>query len=155
MVDAFDSFTTSLKQKKFRVTMSKNIKVKQAKQLSKTNTSIVNDKLSRKRNHVSDKRSKGVKKIKISTDCVITDVENVIGPNRTVWPEYRYYQIDQAWQESACLRMGMHFTHANEFQPGGPDVILTRPDLNSLINVQADGNCLFRAFAYVVTLNTC
>ena len=58
MVDAFDSFTTSLKQKKIRVTMSKNIKVKQAKQLSKTNTSIVNDKLSRKRNHVSDKRSK-------------------------------------------------------------------------------------------------
>ena len=44
-----------------------------------------------------------------------------------------------------------HFTCANEFQLGDPHVILTRSELNSLINVQADGNCLFRALAYVVT----
>jgi len=29
----------------------------------------------------------------IQSDCMITDVENVIGPNRTVWPEYRYYKL--------------------------------------------------------------
>ena len=93
------------------------------------------------------KSAQRCQKKKTSTDCMITDVENVIGPNRTTWPEYRYYQVNQAWQENACSRMGMHFTCANEFQPGGPHVILTRPELNSLINVQANGNCLFRALA--------
>jgi len=45
----------------------------------------------------------------------------------------------------------MHFLCPNEFQSGGPDVFLTRPNLNSLINVQGDSNSLFRAFACVVT----
>ena len=35
--------------------------------------------------------------------------------------------------------------------PGGPDVILTRPDDTSLRNVGADGNCLFRSLCYVIT----
>ena len=87
----------------------------------------------------------------IQSDCIITDVENVIGPNRTVWPEYRYYQTNVTWQQGACTRLGVRFVHPTGFQPGGPDVILTRPDLRSLRNVQGDGNCLFRALSYVVT----
>ena len=33
----------------------------------------------------------------VQNDCIITDVENVTGPNRRVWPEYRYYQTNQTW----------------------------------------------------------
>ena len=87
----------------------------------------------------------------VQNDCTITDVENVVGPNRTVWPEYRYYQTNVTWQQGACTRLGVRFIHPTGFQPGGPDVILTQPDLRSLRNVQGDGNCLFRALSYVVT----
>ena len=147
------------KPNKVRVTISKtNKKVKgkrdSLKQSPKSKTVAVKATAlsSRKRKHVPDKRSIGVKKTKTSsTECMITDVENVIGPNRTVWPEYCYHQIDRAWQENACSRMGIQFTHANEFQPGGPHVILTRPNLNSLVNVQGDGNCLFCALTCIVT----
>jgi len=45
----------------------------------------------------------------------------------------------------------VRFVCSTGFQPGGPDVILTQPDLHSLRNVQGDGNCLFRALSYVVT----
>ena len=82
---------------------------------------------------------------------MITDVENVTGPNRRVWPEYRYYQTTQTWQQQACIRLGIRFISSPGFQPGGPDIVLTRPDLRSLRNVQGDGNCLFRALSYVVT----
>ena len=63
----------------------------------------------------------------IQSECIITDIENVIGPNRTVWPEYRYYQTNVTWQQGACTRLGVQFVHPTGFQPGGPDVILTRP----------------------------
>ena len=56
---------------------------------------------------------------------MITDVENVIGPNRRVWPEYRYYQTNQTWQQQACTRLGTRFVSSPGFQPGGPDVVLT------------------------------
>ena len=80
------------------------------KQLSKAKAVTVKSTnlSSRKRNNVADKCLKGVKKTKTSTDCMITDIENVIGPNRTTWPEYRYYQVHQAWQENACSRMGIN-----------------------------------------------
>ena len=47
----------------------------------------------RKKVITSNKRSKQT----VQGDCMITDVENVIGPNRRVWPEYRYYQTNQTW----------------------------------------------------------
>ena len=77
---------------------------------------------------------------------MITDVENVTGPNRREWPEYRYYQTNQTWQQQACTRLGIRFISSPGFQPGGPDIVLTRPDLRSLRNVQGDGNCLFVHF---------
>ena len=90
------------------------------------------------------------KKPKQNDDCIITDAVNVVGPNRTVWPEYRYYQTDENWQQ-ACTRLGIRFLKSAGFQPGGPDTVLTRPDLRSLRNVQPDGNCYFRALSYVIT----
>ena len=91
------------------------------------------------------------KKPKQNDDCIITDAVNVVGPNRTVWPEYRYYQTDENWQQQACTRLGIRFLRSAGFQPGGPDTVLTRPDLRSLRNVQPDGNCYFRALSYVIT----
>ena len=92
-----------------------------------------------------------LKKPKQNDDCIITDALNVTGPNRTVWPEYRYYQTDESWQQQACTRLGIRFLRSTGFQPGGPDTVLTRPDLRSLRNVQPDGNCYFRALSYVTT----
>ena len=91
------------------------------------------------------------KKPKLNNECMIIDTVNVIGPNRTVWPEYRYYQTDETWQQQACTRLGIRFVCSTGFQPGGPDIVLTRPDLRSLRNVGADGNCYFRALSYIIT----
>ena len=91
------------------------------------------------------------KKLKHTDDCIITDTVNVIGPNRTVWPEYRYYQTDERWQQQVCARLGVSFVRSTGFQPGGPDTVLRRPDLRSLRNVEADGNCFFRAISYIIT----
>ena len=49
--------------------------------------------------------------------------------------------------------MGIRFVNSPGFQPAGPNVVLIRPDLCSLRNVQGDGNCLFRALSYVVTVS--
>ena len=48
-----------------------------------------------------------LKKPKLNDECMIIDTVNVIGPNRTVWPEYRYYQTDETWQQQACARLGL------------------------------------------------
>ena len=95
--------------------------------------------------------NQSLKKPKLNDECMITDTVNVIGPNRTVWPEYRYYQTDETWQQQACTRLGIRFVCSTGFQPGSPDTVLTRPDLRSLRNVGADGNCYFRALSYIIT----
>ena len=51
----------------------------------------------------------------------------------------------------ATTGLGIRFVRPAGFQPGGPDTVLTRPDLRSLRNVQPDGNCCFRALSYVTT----
>ena len=103
--------------------------------------------ISQKKVITSNKSSKQT----VQSDCKITDVENVTGPNRTLWPEYCYYLTNQTWQQQACARLGIRSVSSPRFQPGDPDVVLTRPDLRSLRSVQRDGNCLFRAHSYVVT----
>ena len=75
----------------------------------------------RKKVITSNKRNKQT----VQSDCMITDVENVTGPNRRVWPEYRYCQTNQTWQQQACTRLGIRFVNSPGFQPGGPDVVLT------------------------------
>jgi len=47
--------------------------------------------------------------------------------------------------------MGLQFRKIFCCQCGGTDVNLTRPNLQTLCNVEGDGNCLFRAFSYVIT----
>ena len=115
--------------------------------LQNTGSTYSTQGIKRKRNVVNQP----IKKPKHNDDCIITDTVNVIGPNRTVWPEYRYHQTDERWQQQACTRLGIRFVCSAGFQPGGPDTVLTRPDLRSLRNVQPDGNCCFRALSYVTT----
>ena len=52
----------------------------------------------------------------------------------------------------ACTRLlGIRFVCSTGFQSGSPDTVLTRPDLRSLRNVGADGNCYFHALSYIIT----
>ena len=90
-------------------------------------------------------------KKQIDNDCTILHSEGVHGPNRFQWPEYRYHQIDESWQRNACIQMGLRFVRAFKCQAGGADIILTRPNLRTLRNVEGDGNCLFRAFSVIIT----
>ena len=41
--------------------------------------------------------------------------------------------------------------HPFQQQDGGPDVILTRPDLHSLRSIGGDGNHMFRSLSYVIS----
>ena len=41
--------------------------------------------------------------------------------------------------------------HPFQQQDGGPDVILTRPDLRFLRSIGGDGNCMFRSLSYVIS----
>ena len=34
---------------------------------------------------------------------------------------------------------------------GGPNVVLKRPNLRTLVKARGDGNCLFRCFSYILT----
>lgn len=45
----------------------------------------------------------------------------------------------------------LNFTCCNDVTPGGQHVPLTRPNIHSLYNVIGDGNCMFRAFSYIIT----
>ena len=53
--------------------------------------------------------------------------------------------VDEAWQQQACELLGIRFVHPFQRHDGGPDMILTRPDMRSLRLIGGDGNYLFRA----------
>jgi len=86
---------------------------------------------------VKSKRSK----LTNHDDCHIIGVENDF--QMTVWPDLRFYPVDEIWQCKACERLRLQFRIIFHHQPGGPDTILTCPDKGSLHNVRGDGNCLF------------
>ena len=75
-------------------------------------------------------------------DLTITAVERICSP-QTEWAHYRYYPIDEDWQQQACRTLGLTFVHPFQCASGGPDVILTLPDIQSLKCIAGDGNCLF------------
>ena len=62
---------------------------------------------------------------------------------------FRYNPVYEAWQRDTCTRMGLTYRRANRFGAGGPNKILTRPHRSR--NVESDANCLFRAFAKIIT----
>ena len=145
--------------KKRRLTTTQSVKSKPTK---KMRTDIINSRKVTARCTKAKTNSKSVrtticsvsrkiKSRKKSNDCEIINTESVRGPNRTAWPEYRYHQVDGTWQRNACSRMGLQFRKRFQCQTGGRDVILTCPNSETLHNVAGDGNCLFRAFSYVIT----
>ena len=62
-----------------------------------------------------------------------------------------YHQVDETWQRNTCIRMGLAFREVFQCQSGGTNIVLTRPDMTTLRNTYGDGNCLFRAFSYIIT----
>ena len=121
---------------------------------TKVNTKCTKAKSNGKSTRTTIRRVSGkIKSSKKSDYCEIINIESarVQGPNITAWPEYRYHQVDSTWQTNACSRMGLQFRQRFQCQIGGRDVILTCPNSETLHNVAGDGNCLFRAFSYVIT----
>ena len=78
-------------------------------------------------------------------DCVITHTDT---PAAT---PLRFHSVDVQWQQSACQQLGLQHTAQPRLRPGGPTVPLTRPDMRSVRHMYGDGNCLFRAFSYILT----
>ena len=63
---------------------------------------------------------------------------------------YKYYPLTPEIQQQACRHyLGVQFVCDNGCAPGGPNVAVTNP--RSIQVIQSDGNCLFRAFSYVIT----
>ena len=71
------------------------------------------------------------------------------GVGHPVLSQYRYNPVSPDWQRQTCERLGLHFVCNNGCTPGGPDMPLTYP--KTAERMRADGNCLFRAFAYTIT----
>ena len=89
-----------------------------------------------------------------SSDCVLLHSNRPVTADSrtqpaTEWPMFRYNPVYEAWQRDTCTRMGLTYRRANRFGAGGPNKILTRPHRSR--NVEGDGNCLFRAFAKIIT----
>ena len=84
--------------------------------------------------------------------CIITQVQNMFEPTCNRWPNYRYYQVNFTWQQHICQQLlPIQCRAAFECSPGGPDIVLTHPDLSRSKQIAGDGNCLFRAFSFILT----
>ena len=109
----------------------------------KTNEGKVKDPPSksvhRKRKACVSENGKPAKKTRI-------DVES----RQRVWP-FRFHPVDEQWQRLTCANLGLRFHRKNSVRPGGPDVVLTAPDLRTIKRILGDGNCLFRSLSYIIT----
>ena len=63
----------------------------------------------------------------------------------------KFHPVSEQWQRNVCARMGLQFHGKNRVRPGGPNVSLTPPDMRTVKHIMADGNCLFRSLAYIIT----
>ena len=77
-------------------------------------------------------------------DCVITHEAPADIP-------LIFHSVDLQWQLDACQQLGLQHIAEPRLRPGGPTVLLTRPDMRSVRQISGDGNCLFRAFSYILT----
>ena len=59
--------------------------------------------------------------------------------------------MSEQWQQNACSQMNLQFYTKNRVRTGGPNITLTHPDMRSVKRIEGDGNCLFRAFSYIIT----
>ena len=64
---------------------------------------------------------------------------------------FKFHPVDEQWQRNMCAQTGLQFYAITRIRAGGPNVSLTRPDMRTVKRIQGDGNCLFRAFSYIIT----
>ena len=57
--------------------------------------------------------------------------------------------MSEEWQRRVCQELGLRFVCAHACDVGGPNVQLTHPTFGH--RIIGDGNCLFRAFSYMIT----
>ena len=70
---------------------------------------------------------------------------------RLVWSSLTFHSVDEHWQRIACSLLSIPFACSNKVRQGGAAVVLKRPQNTQ--NIRGDGNCLFRAFSYLITGN--
>ena len=63
----------------------------------------------------------------------------------------KFHPVSEQWQRNVCARMGLQFHCKNRVRLGGTNVSLTPPDMRTVKHIMADGNCLFRSLAYIIT----
>ena len=71
------------------------------------------------------------------------------GRHQTEWTMFRYHAVDAVWQRQKCNLLGLQYCCANRFASGSADSTLTLPSV--IRDTLPDGNCLFRAFALMIT----
>ena len=62
---------------------------------------------------------------------------------------FRFNPVSEEWQRRVCQELGLRFVCANACDEGGPNVKLKHPTFGH--RIIGDGNCLFRAFSYIIT----
>ena len=60
-----------------------------------------------------------------------------------VWP-FKFHSVDEQWQRSACVALGLEFQKANGVSPGGSSMPLTRPNMRKIkeMAIACLGPCL-------------
>ena len=56
--------------------------------------------------------------------------------------------MSEEWQRRVCQELGLRFVCAHACDVGGPNVQLRHPTFGH--RIIGDGNCLFRAFSYII-----
>ena len=62
---------------------------------------------------------------------------------------FRFNPVSEEWQRRVCQELALRFVCANACDEGGPNVKLKHPTFGH--RIIGDGNCLFRAFSYIIT----
>ena len=62
---------------------------------------------------------------------------------------YKYHPVDDQWQRTVCINMGLIYIQSSKTTPGGLHVPLTAPA--SVRTIMGDGNCFFRSLSYIIT----
>ena len=63
--------------------------------------------------------------------------------------QFRYYPGDVEWQQRVCEELQLEYYGPNGIASGSPSTPLTNP--TGLKNIRGDGNCMFRAFSFIIT----
>ena len=63
--------------------------------------------------------------------------------------QFKYHPVNDGWQQRVCDELHLNYIGFNQITHGGHNVTLTNPV--SFRSIQGDGNCMFRAFSFIIT----